>query len=54
MDAELRRMLERAVGEVDGAPESRFEARRRAQGDLPWHWNVGVASPPLPAAADCR
>jgi len=32
MDAELRRMLERAVGEVDGAPESRFEARRRAQG----------------------
>ncbi|MFN6981093.1 MAG: autotransporter assembly complex protein TamA [Brevundimonas sp.] len=34
MDAELRRMLERAVGEVDGAPESRFEARRRAQGAL--------------------
>ena len=28
--------------------------RRRAQGDLPWHWNVGVASPPLPAAAECR
>ncbi|MFN3816142.1 carboxylesterase/lipase family protein [Brevundimonas sp.] len=27
--------------------------RRRVQGDLPWHWNVGVASPPLPAAADC-
>lgn len=22
--------------------------RRRAQGDLPWHWNVGIASPPLP------
>lgn len=34
MDAELRRQLERAVGEVDGAPESRFEARRRAQGAL--------------------
>lgn len=34
MDAELRRLLERAVGEVDGAPESRFEARRRAQGAL--------------------
>lgn len=34
MDAELRRLLERAVGEVDGAPESRFEARRRAQGAM--------------------
>jgi len=34
MDADLRRMLERAVGEVDGAPESRFEARRRARGAL--------------------
>jgi len=22
--------------------------RRRVQGDLPWHWNVGIASPPLP------
>ena len=22
--------------------------RRRAQGDLPWHWNVGVIAPPLP------
>lgn len=22
--------------------------RRRAQGDLPWHWNVGIVSPPLP------
>ncbi|WP_293827270.1 autotransporter assembly complex family protein [uncultured Brevundimonas sp.] len=32
MDAELRRALERAVGEVDDAPESRFEARRRAEG----------------------
>jgi para-nitrobenzyl esterase len=28
--------------------------RRRAQGDLPWHWNVGVVSPPLPPAAECR
>lgn len=27
--------------------------RRRAQGDLPWHWNVGVASPPLHPAAEC-
>ncbi|WAC60912.1 autotransporter assembly complex protein TamA [Brevundimonas sp. SL130] len=34
MDAELRRLLERAVGLVDGAPESRFEARRRAQGAM--------------------
>ena len=25
--------------------------RRRAHGGLPWHWNVGVASPPLPAGA---
>ncbi|UNK43606.1 carboxylesterase family protein [Luteimonas sp. S4-F44] len=23
--------------------------RRRAKGDLPWHWNVGLAAPPLPA-----
>ncbi|MBB3032517.1 carboxylesterase/lipase family protein [Alteriqipengyuania lutimaris] len=22
--------------------------RRRAAGDQPWHWNVGIASPPLP------
>jgi para-nitrobenzyl esterase len=29
--------------------------RRNAQGDLPWHWNVGMASPPLPPAAPrCR
>jgi para-nitrobenzyl esterase len=28
--------------------------RRRAQGDQPWNWNVGLASPPLPpAAAGC-
>lgn len=25
--------------------------RRRARGDLPWHWNVGVISPPLPLPA---
>jgi para-nitrobenzyl esterase len=25
--------------------------RRRASGDLPWHWNVGIVSPPLPAEA---
>lgn len=31
IDAELRRDLERAVGDVDGAPASRFEARRRAR-----------------------
>ena len=29
--------------------------RRRAQGGIPWHWNVGLASPPLPAAVpQCR
>jgi para-nitrobenzyl esterase len=29
--------------------------RRRAQGDQPWHWNVGIISPPLPPEADaCR
>jgi para-nitrobenzyl esterase len=28
--------------------------RRRAQGDTSWNWNVGIVSPPLPAAAaDC-
>jgi para-nitrobenzyl esterase len=26
--------------------------RRRANGGIPWHWNVGLISPPLPAAAD--
>ncbi|WP_149196576.1 carboxylesterase/lipase family protein [Luteimonas suaedae] len=29
--------------------------RRRAQGDLPWHWNVGIVAPPLPqGATGCR
>jgi para-nitrobenzyl esterase len=29
--------------------------RRRASGGIPWHWNVGLASPPLPAATPaCR
>ncbi|MCM8731647.1 carboxylesterase family protein [Hephaestia sp. MAHUQ-44] len=29
--------------------------RRRAAGDVAWNWNVGVASPPLPAqASECR
>lgn len=32
LDAELRRQLERAVGEVDAPPSNRFEARRRARG----------------------
>ncbi|RYF97485.1 MAG: outer membrane protein assembly factor, partial [Caulobacteraceae bacterium] len=32
MDAALRAQLTRAVGEVDGAPSNRFEARRRARG----------------------
>lgn len=31
METELRRALERAVGEVDDAPDSRSEARRRAR-----------------------
>ena len=31
MDSALRSQLERAIGEVDGAPDSRFEARRRAR-----------------------
>ena len=34
MDADLRAQLVRAVGEVDGAPSNRFEARRRARGAL--------------------
>lgn len=29
--------------------------RRRAAGTQPWHWNVGIISPPLPPAAEsCR
>jgi para-nitrobenzyl esterase len=28
--------------------------RRRAQGGIPWHWNVGLASPPLPPEASCK
>jgi para-nitrobenzyl esterase len=29
--------------------------RRRAKGDLPWNWNVGLVSPPLPPqAANCQ
>lgn len=31
IDAELKRQLEQAVGQVDGAPANRFEARRRAR-----------------------
>ena len=31
LDAALREQLERAIGDVDGAPDSRFEARRRAR-----------------------
>jgi len=34
MDADLRAQLVRAVGEVDGAPANRFEARRRARGAM--------------------
>jgi para-nitrobenzyl esterase len=26
--------------------------RRRATNEIPWHWNVGLASPPLPAGGD--
>ncbi len=29
--------------------------RRRASGDVPWHWNVGIVSPKLPAQqAQCK
>jgi para-nitrobenzyl esterase len=30
--------------------------RRRARGDTPWNWNVGIVSPPLPAepSSGCR
>lgn len=34
MDAALRAQLVRAVGEVEGAPSNRFEARRRARGAM--------------------
>ena len=59
---------QRAYMAFNAAPEpgtgllpGRFElideviCRRRAQGDQPWHWNVGVVSPPLPPkGAQCR
>jgi para-nitrobenzyl esterase len=33
----------------------RVMCRRRAAGGIPWNWNVGIVSPPLPAAAPgCR
>jgi para-nitrobenzyl esterase len=28
--------------------------RRRAAGGIPWHWNVGLVSPPLPPEAACK
>jgi para-nitrobenzyl esterase len=28
--------------------------RRRAKRGIPWHWNVGLASPPLPPEASCK
>ncbi|MFN6933822.1 MAG: carboxylesterase family protein, partial [Tsuneonella sp.] len=29
--------------------------RRRAEGAVPWNWNVGIAAPPMsPATAQCR
>jgi len=28
--------------------------RRRAKGGIPWHWNVGLVSPPLPPEASCK
>lgn len=34
MDPALREQLQRAVGEVDGPPSNRFEARRRARGAM--------------------
>jgi para-nitrobenzyl esterase len=30
----------------------RVVCRRRASGEVAWHWNVGLASPPLPASKD--
>jgi len=32
----------------------RVVCRRRAKGGIPWHWNVGLASPPLPPEASCQ
>jgi para-nitrobenzyl esterase len=28
--------------------------RRKAGGDQPWNWNVGIVSPPLPDRKSCR
>ena len=33
----------------------RVVCRRRAQGGIPWNWNVGIVAPPLPAGGPaCR
>ena len=59
---------ERAYLAIEDAPHAKVDlmpgmyelneqvvCRRRAKGGIPWHWNVGLASPPLPAAvAQCR
>ncbi len=45
-----------AQGMMPGMYELNEEVmcRRRAQGDQPWNWNVGLASPPMPPrAAGC-
>ena len=37
------------------ALHERVVCRRRAAGDTPWNWNVGIAAPPMaPPAAECR
>lgn len=60
--------VERAYMAFEKAPKSRTNlmrgmyefnerivCRRRANGGIPWHWNVGLASPSLPAEpAQCR
>lgn len=47
---------EPSVGLMPGMFELNEEVvcRRRASGDQPWNWNVGIASPPLPPKGDCR
>ena len=49
MDAELRAQLVRAVGEVEGPPSNRFEARRRALPAIAAYRDGGCELPPPPS-----
>ncbi len=46
--------LEKMNISAPSAPQLNEEVmcRRKATGKVPWHWNVGLASPPLPPKAE--